>query len=132
MASSTDALQRALNAWGLYTQVYERYALLHESLASANPEVREYFLGSLERYIQQERARMLVQHWPDILDVTPAQAEEVTVAPKTMMRLSGIVGHYGIHRSFLFLYVHAYLWDKIVGTGPLAVLDDLIDELDPR
>ena len=132
MARSTDALQRALNAWGVYTHTYERFALLNESLADSNPEVLTHFHGSLERYIQQERMYLLEKHWGGLENGTPAQAEEVNVPADIMVRVNGIVGHYGIPRVFLFLYVHAYLWSKVMKTGPLEVLNDLLDELDPR
>lgn len=132
MANSTDILQRALNAWGLYTEVYARYALLNASLAESSPTVRDMFLGSLERYVQEERMRMLGGHWGGLETGTPAQAEEIAVPPAIMVRVNGIVGHYRVNRVFLFLYVHAYLWSKVMKTGPLGVLDDLVDELDPR
>lgn len=132
MASSAEVVQRALNAWGLYTQEYERFALLHEALIGSSPGVYDTFLASLERWIQDERMHILESYWGDVSKATPQQAEFVTVPAATMVRLNGIVGHYGINRVFLFLYVHAYLWDRVLKGGPLGVLDDLVRELDPR
>ena len=132
MASSTNILQRALNAWGLYTHTYERFALLNESLSDSTPEVLTHFHASLERYIQQERMYLLEKHWGGLGTATPAQAEEINVPAYLMVQVNGIVNHYGIPRVFLFLYVHAYLWSKVMKTGPLEVLNDLVDELDPR
>ena len=132
MARSTDALQRALNAWGLYTHTYERFALLNESLGDSTPEVLTHFHASLERYIQAERMYLLEKHWGGVDRATPAQAEQVSVPGHTMIRVNGVVNHYGVPRVFLFLYVHAYLWSKTMGTGPLEVLDDLVNQLDPR
>lgn len=129
---SAEILQQALNSWSLYTRTYERYALLNECLAGSSPEINNFFLGSLERYIQEERVRMLDSFWGGISNGTPAQAEYVTVPPETMARVQKVVAFYGVNRCFLFLYVHAYLWDKVMKIGPLSVLDMMIDELDPR
>lgn len=135
MANSAEILQRALNAWGLYTKTYERYALLNEALAEegASGDVLNYFLGSLERHVQSERIRMLEKHWDGgVAEATPVQASLIAPPSQDMVRVNGIVGFYGVNRVFLFLYVHAYLWDKVLGTGPLPVLENLLDELSPR
>ena len=88
MARSTDPLQRALNAWGLYTHTYERFALLNESLGDSTPEVLTHFHASLERYIQAERMYLLEKHWGGVDRATPAQAEQVSVPGHTMIRVS--------------------------------------------
>jgi esterase/lipase superfamily enzyme len=129
---SAEILQRALNAWGLYTVPYERYALLNEALTNSSADVKNHLWGSLERYIQEERMVILAQHWNGIENGTPQEAEFVTVSPEMVRRVQGIIGFYNVNRLFLFLYVHAYLWHRVLKTGPLDVLNMLVDELDPR
>jgi hypothetical protein len=50
---SAEILQRALNAWGLYTVPYERYALLNEAITNSSADVKNHLWGSPERYIRK-------------------------------------------------------------------------------
>lgn len=131
---SAEILQRALDSWGHYNYVMERYGLLHESLVAMETglDVMNYLLGSLERFIQEDRVSLLDRHWGGIANATLEQSWEVELPGETMRRLHAIVGFYGVNRCFLFLYIHAYLYQVVGLNGPLKELDALINELDPH
>ena len=133
-ASSTEPLQQALNVWGHYTVTFERYALLHEILVDLDYEAdtMTYFLGSLERHVQAQRIKALDEHWGGLDNGTPEQAEQVMLPSEEMMKLHGVTSFFGIPKAFMFLYLHAYLWKQLYGTGPYQQIKMIVDDLDPR
>lgn len=131
---STEAMQQALNIWGHYTDTFERYALLYEVLADLEDEAdtMTYFLGSLERHVQAQRIKHLAEHWGGLENGTPVQAEQITLPHDEMLKLHGVTGFWGIPKAFMFLYLHAYLWKVLYGTGPYNQLKEIVSGLDPR
>lgn len=129
--SSTKYLQWILNAWKPYSLPVAQYAELHEELTQYGCDGVEHLLGSLERYIQWQRMDLLAKEW-GVNFGTPAQAEQVTIPRETMIRINGVLGFYGVPRTGIFLYVHAYLFQALKLDGPWEDLMKVVDQLDPR
>lgn len=129
MASSTEILQRFLDAWGNHSIVIEKYARLHEELEGESAAV---LMALMERFIQEQRIGLLEIHWGGIATATPVQAEQVTVPVVDMVRINGIMGFYNVNRAVLFLYAHAFLFEALGIDGPWMTLNGMLDELDPR
>lgn len=132
VAFSTKVLQQVLDTWKPYSLPVAQYAELHEELTQYGCDGVEHLLGSLERYIQWQRMDLLGKEWGCVSDGTPAQAEKITVPRDIMIRLNGVLGFYGVPRTAIFLYVHAYLFDALDLDGPWEELMKVVDQLDPR
>lgn len=131
MAHSTDIIQRALNILGDSNITLERFALLHESLIEfeAGAEVMNYFYGTLERYVADDRLKAITHLVGDLAMAKPTDVVRFEVPGEEMKRLYGIVGFHGVPRVFLFLYTHTYLDFEIHGTDTINRFRLLVDEL---
>lgn len=129
MARSTELMQQALDAWNV--PVFASYAQLYGELTQmdADQQTIDYLLGSLERWIQGERIIILREEWGPLDKATPEQAEGVTVPRDEMVEVSGLQGFYGVPRTFLFLYVHAYLLAQTGYVEPLEKMRKIIDQI---
>lgn len=134
--SSTKIMNRLLWAMAAQSHAFVAYEQLHHALTEDDCEESEVItnlLASLERYIQGQRIMHLTDYWGGLDKGTPAQAEQVTVPPARMAQVMGILGFYGIPRTALFLYAHAYLLSALkIRPSILVEMDKFIDELDPR
>lgn len=129
MARSTEIMQRSLNAWD--SVVFGAYAHLYADLNAidADPDSIKYLLASLERFIQGERMTILRDLWGPLDKATPGQAKDVTVPRDEMIEVSGLQGFYGVPRTFLHLYNHAYLLSVTGHPGPLENMRKIIDDI---
>lgn len=123
-------MQQALDAWDF--PVLRSYAQLYDDLVKteADQGAVDYLLGSLERYVQGERILILRDAWGPLDKATPEQAADVTVPREEMIEVTGLQGFYGVPRTFLFLYVHAYLFFATGGDStPLTKMRKIIDQI---
>ena len=134
--SSTKIMNRFLWAMAAQSHAFVAYEQLHHALIEdgcEDSQVITNLLASLERYIQGQRIMHLTDHWGALNKGTPAQAEQVTVPAARMVQVVGILNFYGVPRTALFLYAHAYLLSALdIRPSVLAEMDKIIDELDPR
>ena len=129
MARSTEIMQQALDAWD--SAVITGYAQLYGDLVlvEVDQSAIDYLLGSLERFIQGERIIVLREMWGPLDKATPEQAQDVTVPRDEMIEVAGLQGFYGVPRTFLFLYVHAYLLAQGGQVEPLERMRKIIDQI---
>ena len=129
--SSTKHFQRILNTWKPYSLPIAQYTELYEDLTAYGCDGVEHLLSSRERYIQWQRMDLLAKEW-GVNSGTPAQAQQVTIPQEVMVRIHGVLGFYGVARTAIFLYVHAYLLQALGLDGPWTELMEVLDGLDPR
>jgi hypothetical protein len=116
------------------TEIFCDYAQLYAIMTEqgVGQQTIDTLLASLEFYTQEQRLEILEALWGGVGNGTPAQAEAVTVPAPVAIRASGVISFYGVPRTALHLFHHAYLL-KVTGKPEhWERMEKIIEELDPR
>lgn len=132
--SSTKIMYRMIDSLHYTTEIFSEYAQLYAIMTEDGVGQRtlDTLLNSLEMYVQEQRMEILGKLWGTVSAGTPAQAEAITVPAPAAIRTAGVISFYGIPRTALHLYHHAYLLKATGKPEHWERMEKIIDELDPR
>lgn len=137
MFSPDNFMFRAMTVWNDDEDLMIfQYGMLYGKLRNDTPDgmdftdAEKYLLGSLERYIQAYRVKALADHWASLPEMTTTDVARFDLTPLTSLKINGLIGHYGIPRTFIFVYLHAHMLYELHRPSPLAQLNALVAELE--
>lgn len=130
---STEFMLNSLTVWDGYAGPLADYSQVYGHLVTENDmeEPQSYLLGSVERYIQVYRLKALTAHWPTVENLTDEYVAQFELSAPESIRLNGLVGHHGIPRTFIFVYLHAKLLNQLQLPSPWVQIQQMVDELEP-
>jgi hypothetical protein len=124
---------KSMAVWDGYAGPISAYADVYHQLISENDystEAAGYLLGSLERYIQSYRLTTLAGHWKTVENLTAEYIARFELAPAESIKLNGLVGHHGIPRTFIFVYLHAKLLNELGQSSPWVQIQRMVADLE--